>query len=89
MFARMETIYRMILTRKFKIMPTSHVLPPALDVGSSAATEKVRQLSAQAALSKDFSERSCQGRVSESGVSGGTSGQGWVLLRASPLSHGC
>lgn len=49
-------------------MPTSHVLPPALDVGSSAATEKVQQLSAQAALSKDFSERSCQGRVSESGA---------------------
>lgn len=70
-------------------MPTGHVLPPALDFGSSAATEKVQQLSAQAALSKDFSEGSCQGHVSESGVSGGSSGQGCVLLGASPLIHGC
>lgn len=70
-------------------MPTSHVLPPALDVSFSAATEKVRKLSAQAALSKDFSKGSCQGCVSESGVSGGTSGQGWAFLGASPLSHGC
>lgn len=70
-------------------MPTSHVLPPALDFGSSAVTEKVWPLSAQAALSKDCSEASCPGYVSESGVSGGTSGQGWVLLGASPLSHGC
>lgn len=70
-------------------MPTSHVLPLALDFGFSAAIEKVQLLSAQAALSKDSSEASCPGHVSESGVSGGTSGQGWVLLGASPLSHGC
>lgn len=70
-------------------MSTSHALPPALDFGSSAATEKVQPLSAQAVLGKDFSEGSCPGRVSESGVLGGISGQGWVLLGASPLSHGC
>lgn len=59
-------------------MSTCHMLPPALGFHNSAAAEKVQQLSAQGALSKDFSEGCCHNFVSESEVPGASGGKAWV-----------
>lgn len=52
-------------------MSTCHVWPPALDFGSSAATEMEQQLPAKML----WAEGSCQGCVSDTTVSGGMGGR--------------